>query len=650
MIKIDSRRSSNNYKLYTYSAKIHRGTFNHYHFNYSKEKIFKKLFHVYSRFFKKNKIFYKSKLINSILKRFNIDNNYIENLIKNMNVILSETIKNENLNPDVNKSNIKLIPMVLVNRRDLGVSLVVELCLSYYKITFRNYNSSSDTNINDEKTTKVFKYLKIEAEQSSSVDPKDQEKLVIEHLGTCILNFLKQFNIKTVKILPIILIASYDELNIKRSNSIVEDNCDDDSQTLPLSMVYEILNEENTTDLLQEFFDKLADSSKEEKHNEGFIETVFYDHETTESKTEESKSNSIEQQPTKLLVCATIELTMASFLANYFFDEKCHLLVNLNTDLKISFYDSSIEKLVCITFNKLFESSVRRMSENSEQNVHTLNSIPNVYSILTAYDFELDNLNDGKQKYFNNLIGVLNQCELVRLILVDMMMFGVLFEKDYKMNLKNVKLSVTEVADSEVNRMKPVITEKIIKQHNPNIKLYIKYCLHARLYSDIENDTSYDLNKVKKVLKDLGLKETTYFDRIVTKTICKSITKRSAQILAGLITTVFRYLTLTNVNSCIGLDGMIFKSRPKFAAYLDYYLNFYMKNELKYYLKISRVDYSLGAAYGLVFMLDKKIKEGMLKSYYETINNLACERTFINQVNLPKLFFSKFFRFFKLQK
>ena len=68
----------------------------------------------------------------------------------------------------------------------------------------------------------------------------------------------------------------------------------------------------------------------------------------------------------------------------------------------------------------------------------------------------------------------------------------------------------------------------------------LQYCLHTKLYSDIENDTSCNLNKVEKVLKDLGLKRTSYFDRIVTKSICKSITKRSAQILAGLIATVFK--------------------------------------------------------------------------------------------------------------
>ena len=100
---------------------------------------------------------------------------------------------------------------------------------------------------------------------------------------------------------------------------------------------------------------------------------MFYeteDSESVDSKFEAVKSRYSTKFSKRFLVCATIDLTMASFLANYFYDKKCELLVNLNTELKFSFYDSSIEKLVCITFNKLFESSERKNSnENNSPEV-----------------------------------------------------------------------------------------------------------------------------------------------------------------------------------------------------------------------------------------------------------------------------------------
>jgi hypothetical protein len=71
---------------------------------------------------------------------------------------------------------------------------------------------------------------------------------------------------------------------------------------------------------------------------------------------------------------------------------------------------------------------------------------------------------------------------------------------------------------------------------------------------------------------------------------------------------------------------------------------------MKYYLKISRVDYSLGAAYAIVFVLDRKLREETLKTYRETINNLSCKNFIDDQVDLRKNIFSKFSSFFNSKK
>jgi hexokinase len=640
-------KSLDSHKLKSADIIFQRGTYNSFFFKFSnkfyKDTIFKAIFKLYTKLFSKfreNKTLHKNQLIKPILKRFKINNEYIENLISKFSKIFNETINNENLNPNL-KSNVKLLPMILINKKNLGGSLVIELCLSHYKMIFMN-NS-------EEKSIKIFSYPQLNSELFNA---NDSQNFIIKHLGQCIIDFLKLFDTSSIKVLPIIIIKNDEQNQLKRSNSITEEN--PNSQKNLFQNVYDMVDDENTLNGLQDFLDQLTIKRKENEDNAdksfNIVHEVLFESEDSDSvdtKFEAVKQRNSTHLSKKLLVCAAIDLTMASFLANYFYDQKCELLVNLNTELKFSYYDSSIEKLVCVTFNKLLESGERKNSD--ENNSYEFTSLPNVYSILTAFDLEFDCSNDGKGKYFNNLIGILNQCELVRLILVDLMMYGVLFEKDYRLKGDEIKKSMSEVKDSSERR--PIVIEKIIKKHNPNIKLYIKYCLHTKLYSDIENDTSCNLSKVKSVLNDLGLKQTSYFDRIVTKSICKSITERSAQILAGLITSVFKNLNSSNQRStCIGLDGMIFKSRPIFNAYLEYYLNFYMKKEMKYYLKISRVDYSLGAAYAIVFVLDRKLREETLKTYRETINNLSCKNFIDDQVDLRKNIFSKFSSFFNSKK
>ena len=611
---------------------IRRGTYRKSYFKYSskfyKDITLKGVLSVYTSCFnkfKKNKTYYKIKLIDSILNRFKIDHIYIENLMKKFNKILSEAAA-ESINPNL-KSNIKQIPMVLVNHKKIGASLVIEFCLSHYKMTYMNCT-------NDEKVIKNIRYSKLDFEMESS--ELDISQRIIRHLSSSIIDFMKNLNLKTVKVLPIILIKS--EENLRRSGSIILENLntpqtENTSLEVSIQQIIENLidNDEKFLSCLQTSLDDLTNCKNE--------------HTEEKSESDESKivdeSNSIIRS--KLLVCATIGVTMASFLANYFYDERCVLLINLSPELNFCYYNANVEKLICITFSKLLESGKERKTSTD-----TNNTISIVNSILTNYDFELDSFNDGKQKYFNNMIGILNQCELVRLILVDMMMYGVIFEKDYK--VKNSIVECSEVKDA-AELYRPILTEKIIKRHNPNIKLHMKYSLHAKLFSDIENDVTCSLNKVKNVLKGLGLKQTSYYDRLVTKSICQSITKRSAQILAGLIATVFKHLNYVEMKTevCIGLEGLIFKSRPIFNAYLEFYLNYYMKSDIKYYLKISRVEYSLGAAYALMLVLDMKLKEGIIKSYQDTINNLTVNKSNISMfsANSHESIFQSFLSIFK---
>jgi hypothetical protein len=568
----------------------------------------------YSCCFKRNRTAYKLKKVDSILNKFDINYSFTKNLKSIFKAVLNDIdeTKAEYLN-----TNIKYLPITLANHKKLGVSLIIEFCSMHYKITYMNFTKKEA----DDKFIKIYRYQKLDMdlEKEPIEKPLDLSRIhksIIEHLECCIADFLKKINTDSVTLLPVILMKS-DE-NSKRSYSIdsVIRNSTPPRLSVQDSSIQQIIENFVDTEEFPQTLQTHLDGQPEESGDEkvGFLQNLL----STDS--DENTSSSSNLIKPKLIVFKALGVSMASFLATYFYDNQCKLSVSLSNELKFCYYNEKIQKLVCINFDKLFEICRNKQFDSD---------LPNIDSFLTIYDKELACTIDGPQFFAHGMIGILNQCELVRLVLVDLMMKGFLFENDYKFKHDELKSSMSEIPkdDFEGLKMKPILVKKIIKKNNANIKLHIKYCLHAKFYSEIENDDSCRLVGVEKVLKNLGFRHTSYFDRFVTKLICQALTKRSAKIISSLIRAFFKHFDMKGkTNVCIALDGMMFKFRPKFNSYLEFYLNEQMNETMKYYLKISRLEYSIGAAYAALVVLETKLKDDILKSYRENLNYITEKR------------------------
>lgn len=88
--------------------------------------------------------------------------------------------------------------------------------------------------------------------------------------------------------------------------------------------------------------------------------------------------------------------------------------------------------------------------------------------------------------------------------------------------------------------------------------------------SNIENDNSKQLTKIKELLIKLGIKNSTYKDRMLIKKICKMIIIRSAYISSAAMAAVILWMDpKLKENHTIAIDGSLFEKCPGYRKHIE---------------------------------------------------------------------------------
>lgn len=149
----------------------------------------------------------------------------------------------------------------------------------------------------------------------------------------------------------------------------------------------------------------------------------------------------------------------------------------------------------------------------------------------TKYDRRLDRttLNPGRMP-FEKMISGMYLGEIVRLVLLDLIRTGEIFSGQER-----------------------------------SLKLDVPYAFETATMSRIERDHSIDLNDTKSVLQDLlDIPHTTLYDRIIVRSVCELVGKRSARLSAAGIAAVATKINC--LNGCVvAIDGSLFELYPHYS-------------------------------------------------------------------------------------
>ena len=166
--------------------------------------------------------------------------------------------------------------------------------------------------------------------------------------------------------------------------------------------------------------------------------------------------------------------------------------------------------------------------------------------VRTEYDLKLDreSVNPSKQVY-EKLISGMYLGELVRLILVDAMKQGIIFDgQEQKTLLLKGKF---ETRCGSI----------LLQPH----KRVLKDAPFSRFVSEIESDDRTDFSHTRAVMDELHIPETAYttFDLWAVRYICECVSTRAADLAGAGIASLINKIGKRRVT--VGMDGSLYKVR-----------------------------------------------------------------------------------------
>lgn len=149
--------------------------------------------------------------------------------------------------------------------------------------------------------------------------------------------------------------------------------------------------------------------------------------------------------------------------------------------------------------------------------------------VRSEYDKKVDenSLNPGQQ-LFEKMISGMYLGEIVRLVCIEMVSKGLLFGG---------------IATDKLNEREAFLTKHV---------------------SDIE---SGDLNKIKKVLEELGDVKASDEDIEILKKVCQVMSQRAARLATAGLAAIVKKIGRSKCT--IAVDGSLFKKHPKFKMYME---------------------------------------------------------------------------------
>lgn len=227
-------------------------------------------------------------------------------------------------------------------------------------------------------------------------------------------------------------------------------------------------------------------------------------------------------------IASLINDTVGTFAAKRYSDSNCDLGVIFGTGTNACYPEkiSNIRKMPCL------ESHSGYMTINIEWG--NFNKLPR-----TIYDRRLDKSTDnpGRQK-LEKMVSGLYLGEIVRIILLDLIKRKILFRDTTCTALRKNGSFKTE---------------------------YITYA---------EEDNSKNLIKIKEILIEIGILNSTYKDRVLIKEICKIVLRRSSYIGATAIAAVLLWIDpqLERMHT-VAVDGSLFEKCPGYRKYMEFVLH-----------------------------------------------------------------------------
>lgn len=226
-------------------------------------------------------------------------------------------------------------------------------------------------------------------------------------------------------------------------------------------------------------------------------------------------------------ITALINDTVGTLAAKRYSDSNCDLGVIFGTGTNACYP----EKIAKIKKMPGLKTHSGYMAINIEWG--NFNKLPS-----TSYDRQMDKAtnNPGRQM-LEKMVSGLYLGEITQIILIDLIKRGILTKDIECASLKNKGTFKTE---------------------------YV---------SRAEEDNSKGLIKIKEILGELGIMNSTYSDRVLIKKICRIVLRRSAYIGASAIAAVLLWMDpLLNRRHTVAVDGSLFEKCPCYCKYIEFVL------------------------------------------------------------------------------
>lgn len=177
----------------------------------------------------------------------------------------------------------------------------------------------------------------------------------------------------------------------------------------------------------------------------------------------------------------------------------------------------------------------------------------------TTYDRQIDHDSENRgQQTFEKMVSGMYMGELLRLLLIDLVETGLIFDGNMPPRLNTFKIITTDVI------------------------------------STIESDPPGTYNGVKQFLRNIGVENPTDGDCMNTRYLAECISRRSAHLVAAGLAVILNKMNEKDV--IIGVDGSVYRYHPFYHQLLINKLNELVNPGIKFDIMLSEDGSGRGAA------------------------------------------------------
>lgn len=152
-----------------------------------------------------------------------------------------------------------------------------------------------------------------------------------------------------------------------------------------------------------------------------------------------------------------------------------------------------------------------------------------------------------------------------------------------------VRLMMLDLIDREL------LFVEDMKKNSYRHALFTKGSFYTKYLNEIESDTSQELNKTKRILKELtGIENPTLEDCSVVKCLCNAVTKRAAKLTAAGLAVILKRMNKSDVT--IAVDGSLFRYHPRLQIIMENTLKNLINPLNKFQIVLSTDGSGKGAA------------------------------------------------------